>query len=481
VNDIAGKIAPDEPEATRYLTIPKHGWEKEKLSMELLRLSGLPRTRWEDGKVSGAVYHGEDSLLQVQAQAMKLWSVANPIHPDVFPAVRKMEAEIVQMVAALFHAPKDEGCGVTTSGGTESILMAVLAARRKGEIEKGISEPEMIIPSTAHAAFQKAASYFKIKLHQVACPAPAYKASTPAMARLINPNTILLVGSMPEYAHGIADDIPALSKLAFKHKIPLHVDCCLGSLLLPFLARAGFPSPYADQGGFDFAQPGVTSISVDTHKYGFAPKGNSVVLYRNKQMRRYQYFISPDWPGGVYASPSIAGSRPGALIAGCWASLMSIGEDGYIDACHKIITTRQTIQNAISEHPVLSSCLTVLGEPMVSVVAFDSIDPAVDIYDIADAMGKKGWHLNAGQKPPMIHIAVTMPMTKPEAVDSLINDLVASVEAEKEAAVERMRAGGPVDRKKGDAAALYGVAGKVAGGALVGRLVEGYMDTLYKA
>jgi sphinganine-1-phosphate aldolase len=481
VRDIAGKIAPDEPEATRYLTIPKQGWQKEKLSEELLRLAGLPRTRWEDGKVSGAVYHGEDSLLEIQAQAMKLWSVANPIHPDVFPAVRKMEAEIVKMVGDLFHAPKDEGCGVTTSGGTESILMAVLAARRKGEIEKGITRPEMIIPSTAHAAFQKAASYFKIKLHQVACPAPSYKASIPAMARLINPNTVLLVGSMPEYAHGIADDIPALSRLAIKHKIPLHVDCCLGSFLLPFLARAGFPSPYAEQGGFDFTQPGVTSISIDTHKYGFAPKGNSVVLYRTQQMRRYQYFISPDWPGGVYASPSIAGSRPGALIAGCWASLMSVGEDGYIDACHKIITTRQTIQNAIAEHPVLSSCLKVLGEPMVSVVAFDSTDAAIDIYDIADAMGKKGWHLNAGQKPPMIHVAVTLPMTKPEALDSLINDLVACVEAEKEAAVERMRAGGPVDRKKGDAAALYGVAGKVAGGALVGRLVEGYMDTLYKA
>jgi sphinganine-1-phosphate aldolase len=481
VREIAAKIAPDEPEATRYLTIPKQGWQKEKLSEELLRLSGLPRTRWEDGKVSGAVYHGEDSLLEIQAQAMKLWSVANPIHPDVFPAVRKMEAEIVKMVGDLFHAPKDEGCGVTTSGGTESILMAVLSARRKGEIERGITEPEMIIPSTAHAAFQKAASYFKIKLHQVACPAPSYKASIPAITRLITPNTILLVGSMPEYAHGIADDIPALSRLALKHSLPLHVDCCLGSFLLPFLSRAGFPSPYAEAGGFDFQQPGVTSISVDTHKYGFAPKGNSVVLYRTQQLRRYQYFISPDWAGGVYASPSIAGSRPGSLIAGCWASLMAVGEDGYTAACHKIITTRQTIQNAITEHPVLSSCLAVLGEPLVSVVAFESVDAAIDIYDIADAMGKKGWHLNAGQKPPMIHVAVTMPMTRPEAVDELIGDLVKCVEAEKEAAVERMRAGGPLERKKGDAAALYGVAGKVAGGALVGRLVEGYMDTLYKA
>ena len=448
----------------------------------------MKRTRWEEGKVSGAVYHGEESLLEIQSHAMKLFSVANPIHADVFPAVRKMEAEIVAMVLALFNAP-DTGAGVTTSGGTESILMACLSARQKGYAERRITEPEMIIPHTAHAAFQKAANYFKIKLHVVPCPAPDYEVDISRVRRHINPNTILLVGSAPNYPHGIVDPIPALSKLAVAYKIPLHVDCCLGSFLMPCLARAGFHSPFAEEGGFDFRQPGVTSISVDTHKYGFAPKGNSCVLYRNRQLREYQYFIAPDWPGGVYGSPAIAGSRPGALIAGAWASMMAVGEKGYIDATHKIVSTKLTIQNAITEHPVLKSTLGVLGKPSVSVIAFESTDPLISIYDIADAMSRRAWHLNSLQDPPGVHVAVTLPMTRPGAVDSLIDDLVAVVKEEKEKIVSAETVGSGVvggavvkeGRKKGNSAQLYGVAGSLPDKSVVEQIVVAYLDTLYKA
>ena len=297
----------------------------------------------------------------------------------------------------------------------------------------------MIIPSTAHAAFFKAAAYFKIRLHVVSCPAPSYRVSIGRVRKLINPNTIMLVGSAPNFPHGIVDDIPALSKLATSYNggIPLHVDCCLGSFLLPFLSSAGFASPFAETGGFDFRVAGVTSISVDTHKYGFAPKGNSVILYRSSHFRQYQYFICPDWSGGVYGSPTLAGSRPGALIAGCWASMMSLGQSGYIDACHKIVGTRITIQNAINEHSVLRPALRVIGEPSVSVVAFTARDISdtgrnkgraspepINIYDLADAMSSRGWHLNSLQAPPAVHIAVTMPLARVEAVDALIDDLV---------------------------------------------------------
>jgi sphinganine-1-phosphate aldolase len=297
--------------------------------------------------------------------------------------------------------------------------------------------------------------------------------------RLINPNTILLVGSAPNYPHGIVDEIPALSRLAVSNSILLHVDCCLGSFLMPYLSRAGFSSPWSDSGGFDFGCPGVTSISVDTHKYGFAPKGNSVVLYRSKALRNYQYFVQPDWSGGVYGSPAMAGSRPGALIAGCWASIMAMGEAGYIDSCHDIVSTRITIENALREHPVLCTSLRVLGEPMVSVVAFESVDPVIDVYDIADSMSAKGWHLNALQDPPGIHVAVTRPMVK--AVDMLIEDLVTVVEAEKEKAVQRVKEGGVAERRRGQASALYGVAGKVPDKSVVGRLVVAFLDALYKA
>ncbi|KAI4112372.1 MAG: hypothetical protein LQ345_006469 [Seirophora villosa] len=466
------KLVPQGPGISRYLTLPKEGWTEEQVRAELQQLGDMNHTRWEDGRVSGAVYHGGEELVKVQSEAFERFMVANPIHPDVFPGVRKMEAEIVAMVLALFNAPSG-AAGVATSGGTESILMACLSARQKGYTERGVTEPEMVIPDTAHAAFHKAGAYFKIKVHLVACPPPTYTVSTKAVSRLINSNTILLVGSAPNFPHGIIDDIAALSRLALRRRLPLHVDCCLGSFLVPFLSRAGFPTQ-----PFDFTLKGVTSISCDTHKYGFAPKGNSTLLYRTAALRTYQYFVSPDWSGGVYGSIGIAGSRPGALIASCWASMMSVGEKGYIDACHSIVGTAKKLESAIRAHPGLKDDLKVMGKPLVSVVAFDS--QTLNIYDIADSMSAKGWHLNALQNPPGMHVAVTLPIVK--VVDQLIEDLVTVVEDEKEKERVRVVEGkGKKGQAQGDAAALYGVAGSLPDKSVVVQLAGGFLDTLYKA
>ena len=307
----------------------------------------------------------------------------------------------------------------------------------------------------------------------MACKAPHYKVHLPSVSRLINPNTILLVGSAPNFPHGIIDDISALSRIASRKKLPLHVDCCLGSFLVPLLVKAGFESE-----PFDFRLKGVTSISCDTHKYGFAPKGNSTVLYRSDNLRKYQYFVSADWSGGVYASPSIAGSRPGALIAGCWASLVKQGESGYVEACHKIVGATKKIESAIREDPALATDLKVVGRPLVSVVAF--LSNSLDIYDIADGMSDKGWHLNALQNPPAIHVAVTLPIVA--AVDKLIADLVDVVEDVREKERRRVVEGkGKKGTVKGDAAALYGVAGSLPNKSVVVDLAKGFLDTLYKA
>lgn len=272
------------PGVNRYSRIPAEGWSDPQVKAELERLNEMEHTRWEDGRVSGAVYHGGKDLVDVQVEAYKMFTVSNPIHPDVFPGVRKMEAEVVAMVCggcrylftinadrckvlSIFNAPLG-AAGVTTSGGTESILMAVLSAREKARAERNVTSPEMILPETAHTAFRKAATYFGIRVHLVACPLPTHQVNLRYVRRLINPNTILLVGSAPNFPHGIIDDIAELSTLAQRHSIPLHVDCCLGSFMIPFLSRAGFETV-----PFDFTLPGVTSISVDTHKYGFAPKG----------------------------------------------------------------------------------------------------------------------------------------------------------------------------------------------------------------
>ncbi|CZT41505.1 probable sphingosine-1-phosphate lyase [Rhynchosporium secalis] len=472
VTKLQAKLVPSGPGIVRYLTLPKEGWSDETVLQELETLANMDHTRWEDGFVSGAVYHGGDSLIKLQTEAFGKFTVANPIHPDVFPGVRKMEAEIVSMVLAMFNAPGGSA-GVTTSGGTESILMACLSARNKAYAERGVTGPEMILPETGHTAFRKAGEYFGIKIHLVACPAPSYQVHIPSVARLINSNTVLLVGSAPNFPHGIIDDITSLSKLALKRKINLHVDCCLGSFLVPFLEKAGFETEL-----FDFRLKGVTSISCDTHKYGFAPKGNSTCLYRDEKLRTYQYFISPDWSGGVYASPSIAGSRPGALIAGCWASLMNTGETGYIKSCSEIVGATKKIVDAIEHNPALNSDLEVLGHPLVSVVAFNS--KTLDVYDIADAMSAKGWHLNSLQSPPAIHVAVTLPIVK--VWDKLVADLEAVVEGEKEKERVRIVEGkGAKGKSLGDSAALYGVAGSLPNKSVVVELASGFLDTLYKA
>jgi len=475
------KLVPSGPGVDRHTALPAEGWTTDKVRSELSKLSDMEHTRWEDGRVSGAVYHGGSDMIDLQTEAYRQFAVANPIHPDVFPGVRKMEAEVVAMVLSLFNAPPT-GAGVTTSGGTESILMACLSARQKAYKERGVTKPEMIIPNTAHAAFLKAGEYFNIRVHLVACPAPSYKAQTASVSRLINPNTILLVGSAPSYPHGIIDDISALSRLAVRAKLPLHVDCCLGSFLMPCLSRAGFPID-----PFDFSLKGVTSISVDTHKYGFAPKGNSTVLYRDNDLRAYQYYITPDWPGGVYASPSMAGSRPGALIAGCWASMMATGLSGYVDTCHKIVGAAKRVESAIREDDRLAAELLVLGKPLVSVVAFSTREESgLDVYDVADAMSARGWHLNALQDPPAVHVAVTLPVVA--SADQLVEDLAGVVgelvERERMARVKVGEGGGGKKGekvKRGDVSALYGVAGALPDKTVVRELARGFLDCLYKA
>lgn len=283
----------------------------------------------------------------------------------------------------------------------------------------------------------------------------------------------MLVGSAPNFPHGIIDDIAALSKLALRRRLPLHVDCCLGSFLMPMLDRCGF-----ETAPFDFRLKGVTSISCDTHKYGFAPKGNSVTLYRTQDLRAYQYFIDPNWSGGVYASPGIAGSRPGALIAGCWASLMSVGEAGYMDSCMQIVGAAKKLADRIRETPSLAAELDVMGRPLVSVVAFRARN--LNVYDIADAMSARGWHLNALQNPPAIHVAFTLPVVK--VADRLAADLEAVVEAEREKERVRVVEGkGAKGAAGGDAAALYGVAGSLPNKSVVVDLAKGFLDMLYKA
>ncbi|KAH3673515.1 hypothetical protein WICMUC_003621 [Wickerhamomyces mucosus] len=447
------------PTVPNFDVIPEKGLTDTEILNNLQELADLKHSEWEKGKVSGAVYHGGDELIKLQSNAFKIFCVANQLHPDVFPGVRKMEAEIVSIVLNLFNAPIDTGCGSTTSGGTESLLLACLSAKIYGYRYKGIREPEMVVPETAHAGFDKAAYYFGIKLHHARLDSNTYKVDLKHVKKLINSNTVLIAGSAPNFPHGIIDDIEGLSKLALKYKIPLHVDCCLGSFIVSYMKKAGFN----DIPLFDFRLTGVTSISCDTHKYGFAPKGSSVIMYRNKKLRECQYYVNSEWTGGLYGSPTFAGSRPGALSVGCWSTLLKIGDDGYIQSCKEIVGAARLLKERImKEIPELE----IIGDPLTSVIAFKS--SKINIYELSDLLSKQGWHLSALQKPAALHLAVTKLSTS--SIDELIDIL-------KQIIVDLSTKGKVI---KSDTAALYGVAGSVQTTGVADRLITAFLNTLYK-
>jgi len=305
-----------------------------------------------------------------------------------------------------------EVCGAVTSGGTESILMAVKTYRDKCKFKN----PEMIIPVTAHAAFDKAANYFGIKIIHVPIT-KEFVVDVKAIEAAITKNTIMIVGSAPEYPHGMVDPISQLAAIAKKRNIGMHVDCCLGGFVLPWVQKSG-----VDQGAipmFDFRVDGVTSISADTHKYGYTTKGTSVVLFKNEDLRRHMFFVQPNWPGGLYASPTMAGSRPGGLVACCWASLVAIGEQGFLENSKSIWQTAQKIKHGIKKIPALE----LLGDSCSTVVSFTT--SRFDVFKLCDAMSSKGWNLNNLQKPNGIHICCTLKHVGME--DIFLKDLLDSV------------------------------------------------------
>lgn len=462
--DIERRLVPSGPGVTRHIELPAQGQSTDWILAEMDRMDAEGhKADWKQGRVSGAVYHGGEDMEQVIVAAFQKFVVSNPLHPDVFPAVRKMEAEVVAMCLNMYNHPG--GAGTTTSGGTESILMAVKAYRDWAYDVKGITEPEMVLPASAHAAFDKAAAYFKIKVHHIPVDPKTRQVPIKAVKRAVNWNTIMVVGSAINFPDGCMDDIVELGKLAKKRNIGLHVDCCLGSFIVPFLERAGFEVPL-----FDFRVEGVTSISCDTHKYGFAPKGSSVVMYRSAELRKYQYYVNSLWPGGVYASPSISGSRPGSLIAGTWAAMQYMGQDGYLKSCREIVSCAKTIERAVREQ---IPELYVLGKPVASVVAFGSVDEAaLSVMEVGDLMSGKGWHLNALMNPPAVHIACTR-LTVGHA-ERFIEDLKDAVRQARE------RAPGAVG--SGNMVTVYGLGHSTAvGPRLVSQLATVFLDTLYKA
>jgi glutamate/tyrosine decarboxylase-like PLP-dependent enzyme len=325
-----------------------------------------------------------------------------------------MEAELVSACADLFHGG-DECRGTLTSGGTESILMALKTARDWGRAERGIERAEIVIPITAHPAFKKAAHYLDLKVHHAPVAAD-FRVDLGAMEKLIGPNTVLVAGSAPPYPHGVVDPIEAIAALAKREGVLCHVDACLGGFILPFARKLGRDIP-----AFDFAVDGVNSLSADLHKYGYAAKGASVVLYRDAALRKHQFFTYAGWPGGLYASPSMAGTRPGGAIASAWAVLHYLGEEGYLRKAAEVLKTTDALIAGIRAIPGLR----VLGAPHASVFAFSA--DGFDVYALGDAMESRGWRLDRQHAPAALHCMVTP--AHAAVVGEFLEDLRACVEA----------------------------------------------------
>jgi len=456
----------------RTTTIPTSGRARDVVLADMRALADLERARWHDGYVSGGVYHGDDAHTGFLSQVYAAFSQTNPLHADLWPSVVKYEAEIIAMTADMLgashvgaHVDKSRKpdvwsgpvAGVVSSGGTESIMLAMKTYRDWARAERGITKPQVIAPTSAHVAFDKAAQSFGIELERIPVGAD-FRADIAATRRAIGRNTICLVGSAPGFPHGVIDPITELSELARARKIGFHTDACLGGFVLPFARELGAAVP-----PFDFALPGVTSISADTHKYGYAAKGTSVVLYRSAALRRYQFFTATDWPGGMYLSPTFAGSRPGALSAACWAAMVSMGRDGYLEATRRILATAKTIREGVAA----IEGLRVLGDPLW-VIAFDAID--LDVYRVLDVMTKKHWNLNGLHRPPAVHLCVTLRHAEPGVAERFLADLRGAVD-------EVRRTPG----EKSGLAPIYGLAGTLPVRSAVGDLMRAYLDVIYEA
>ena len=409
-----------------FVSIPEHGRDREVVLAEMTEMAEQESQRWADGYASGSVYNGDNEHIAFLNLVYAHNSQANPLHADLWPSAVKFESEIVAMTASMLGGREIGGgpgsetgvCGTVSSGGSESIQLAMKTYRDHALATRGITAPEMIVPISAHAAFDKAANYFGIKIIHIPT-ADDGRADVAATEAAITDNTVVIVGSAPSFPHGVIDPIEQLSELARTRGIGFHTDACLGGFVLPWAEKLGYAVP-----PFDFRLPGVTSISADTHKYGYAAKGTSVVLYRTMELRHHQYFTITDWPGGLYASPTFAGSRPGALSAACWAALISIGESGYLDATKAILNVADHIKAGLEGgFPELR----ILGDPLF-VIAFVSNDDSLDIYRVLDAMSALGWSLNGLHRPAAIHLCVTQRHTYEGFTTHFLTDLRSAID-----------------------------------------------------
>jgi len=396
-----------------HKAMPALGRDSKEILSQLDAFKGED-PQYKNGKVWSLVYYIDEAHQDFLKESYFKYSCENGLNPTAFKSLKKMENDIISATANILNGT-EEVCGVVTSGGTESCLMAVKTYRDMAKDKRRVKKPEMIIPETAHVAWYKASEYFNVKIRQV----PLDENLVPDLKKLkkmINRNTVMILGSAPEYPHGTIDPIEAMGEIAQKHNIPLHVDACVGGFILPFMEMNGEDIPK-----WDYRVPGVTSISADIHKYGYAAKGASTITYRNLDYLRYQMFVQPNWSGGVFASSALLGTRPGGGYAAAWGALQYFGIDGYKKLAAETLEAVNKLKDGIRNIPELE----VMGNPQGPLFAYQSCDSSVNIFAVGDQMDTKGWKVNKNQKPDGLHAMVTAQHLK--VVDEYIADLIEAV------------------------------------------------------
>jgi sphinganine-1-phosphate aldolase len=394
--------------------LPPTGLTKDEIltTLEAMRAGDVD---WRSGRCFSLVYDGGSDVRDVARAAHDLYLSENALNTNAFPSLGRMQADVVRIVAGLLHGD-DETAGFMTSGGTESILVAVKAAKERGRAERGITEPEMVLARSAHAAFHKAAHDFGVT-PRVVPVRDDWRADLDAMDAAVNDRTVLVVGSAPQYPQGVIDPIPDIAAMAARVDANCHVDACMGGFVLPFAERLGLAVP-----PWDFRVDGVTSISADVHKLGYSPKGASVIVHRSKSLRRYQTFVFDDWLGGLYASPNLLGTRAAGPIAAAWAVMHYLGEEGYVRLTSTTLEAVARLVAGIRSIPQLQ----ILGEPEAQIVCFGAADARVfDVFALADALAPRGWYFDRQAGPDSLHATVSAGNAR--MIDELLADLPRSI------------------------------------------------------
>ena len=377
------------------MALPEHGMSRDDV---MNQLDGFKSgdVRWREGKAFTLAYHAGDEVAAVGEDAYRRFGTDNALNTDAFPSLKRLEEDVVGIVSNWLNAP-EEAAGYLTTGGTESLLMAVKSARERGRRERGITSPNVVMPTSAHAALEKGCYYFGVESRRIPVRSD-WRADVDAMSAAIDDNTVLVVGSAPQYPQGVVDPIADIAALAAERDINCHVDACMGGVTLTYLARLGYPvTPW------DFTVLGVTSISVDLHKYGYTAKGAGVIVHRNRLLRNYQIYITDNWLGGIYGSSAILGTKSGGPWAAAWAVMHHLGDDGYLRLTSAARRACEQLATIIKSTPEL----VLRAEPDTTLLAFGATDPSqLDVYALAEALWRRGWYVDRQGPPPSLHCTV---------------------------------------------------------------------------